>query len=639
MTESQRDEAQPSMADTILGLERKIVSDAGPLVDDVIQALDATVEFCKAGGLLERGTAKKTVEHYYTRLAAALTTFATHPATKLTVTTLDAICRRKQIIAYIFSASGYRSMRHLAPIMSDPKPEGGFAIRLDRAAVLLAFMSLDDITDELMDVALKQSPEILFRLTLGWLNQRAVLTAQGEKNRGRLLVSGHLFEELAIVDADIQQMINAWMYSSYATEPRKHQIKRSFNLMLANRLRAAGVTAQCKHYEQHKRPTMLVIHERFIAAHAMFRCYAPLIEQLRPHFRLVALSDEAWIDEASEDLFEHITKLPKQRTSISDIVKQIEDISPDVIYYPSLGMSHWTVMVAQMRLAPIQIASLGHPATTMIDNIDYVYTPRMEGDLTQVFSERVLVGESGELFEAHSEIDDDLPPLVEPSDREVRIAVNSKVMKLSYRLIEICKALTQASPVPLTFWFFPGERGLFYDGLQAAIAKEIPNSKVFKYTNYKYFLSQIAQCDFALSAFPFGNTNSTVDTALLGLPNIAHFGPECPAQSDKRVLETAGLPTWAVCETDQAFYELALEFVTNPEKRNSAIGGLSREEVRRNLLGNKKAQADNHFGEVFRQVYLHHNLIQKSEQRVWTHSALIKLSASRRSGAEGAVNA
>ena len=76
-----------------------------------------------------------------------------------------------------------------------------------------------------------------------------------------------------------------------------------------------------------------------------------------------------------------------------------------------------------MRLAPIQIANLGHPATTMTDNIDYVYTPRMEGD--QVFSERVLVGESGS-FQAHSEIDEELPPLVEPSDREVRVAVNSR---------------------------------------------------------------------------------------------------------------------------------------------------------------------------------------------------------------------
>ena len=49
-------------------------------------------------------------------------------------------------------------------------------------------------------------------------------------------------------------------------------------------------------------------------------------------------------------------------------------------------------------------------------------------------------------------------------------------MKLSYRLIEICKALTQ---VAFDVLVFPGERGLFYDGLQAAIAKEIPNSKVF----------------------------------------------------------------------------------------------------------------------------------------------------------------
>ena len=51
-----------------------------------------------------------------------------------------------------------------------------------------------------------------------------------------------------------------------------------------------------------------------------------LIEQLRPHFRLVALSDEAWIDDASEDLFETITKIAETK-NVKDIVDRSTNLS------------------------------------------------------------------------------------------------------------------------------------------------------------------------------------------------------------------------------------------------------------------------------------------------------------------------
>ena len=78
-------------------------------------------------------------------------------------------------------------------------------------------------------------------------------------------------------------------------------------------------------------------------------------------------------------------------------------------------------------------------------------------------------------------------------------------------------------------------------GYQPSIKRRIPEATVARYTNYREFLETIATCDLSLAAFPFGNTNSTVDTSLLGLPTVALFGPEPPAQTDKRVIEAAQL--------------------------------------------------------------------------------------------------
>ena len=62
---------------------------------------------------------------------------------------------------------------------------------VDRLAVFYAFVGLDDINDDLMQIALRQPPDLLVDLMLGWLNQRAILTKRGEDNRSMLLAAGH----------------------------------------------------------------------------------------------------------------------------------------------------------------------------------------------------------------------------------------------------------------------------------------------------------------------------------------------------------------------------------------------------------------------------------------------------------------
>ena len=55
---------------------------------------------------------------------------------------------------------------------------------------------------------------------------------------------------------------------------------------------------------------------------------------------------------------------------LRDWVAAIQDADLDVLVYPEIGMDEMTVKLASMRLAPVQVASWGHPETTGLPTID-----------------------------------------------------------------------------------------------------------------------------------------------------------------------------------------------------------------------------------------------------------------------------
>jgi hypothetical protein len=607
----------PKFEEVVRRYERVVYgSNHGLWFDATIKVIDDIQASCSIAGLAERGVPSAAREHWYTRLAAALTRFIADERTTLRFEELSKICRRKQAIAYIFNASGYRNMKHLLALMS-LDGEGPVRLALDRAPVLLAFCGLDDMPDELMSIALTQPPDLLLILMLGWLNQRAVLTDQGEKNRALLQRSGQLIESASITDRDIPLVVNAWMYATYSSEPQKHQIKKSFNVLLGKLLAPIKSELTPMAPPSRARPRMVVAHERFITPHAMFRCYAPLIRGLGKYFELIAIVEEDQIDDGSEELFNQIIRISKKKKDLREISARLRELQPDLMYFPSLGMSHWTVLLAQLRIAPIQLMTHGHPASSMSPEIDYVYLNEISGDLEAMHSERVLVGPNTLAFDAHSDLPDKLPALIEPSTREVRVAVNSKVMKLSSRLLSICKNLKENSSIPVRFSFLPGERNMYFDGLEAAIKCQLPSADVIPYLGYDKFLEEICRCDLAFAAFPFGNTNSTVDTSLLGLPTIARRGEDSAGQTDALVLRTAGLPDSLICDTDEQYYETALRMIEDRSYREALTSGLDRAEIRRRLVENQSKQENDPFPQMVWQLYLRHQEIQQSDQRVF----------------------
>jgi hypothetical protein len=81
--------------------------------------------------------------------------------------------------------------------------------------------------------------------------------------------------------------------------------------------------------------------------------------------------DWPWIKEAqalSDIYFPHVF------TSEKNIIGIIEKMHPDIIFYPEISMADIIYSIATRRLAPLQVASWGHPTTTGIPNIDIFFS-------------------------------------------------------------------------------------------------------------------------------------------------------------------------------------------------------------------------------------------------------------------------
>lgn len=58
----------------------------------------------------------------------------------------------------------------------------------------------------------------------------------------------------------------------------------------------------------------------------------------------------------------------------ADWMSHMTSDKPDIIFYPEIGMDQETIKLATLRLAPLQVASWGHPVTTGLPTIDIFYS-------------------------------------------------------------------------------------------------------------------------------------------------------------------------------------------------------------------------------------------------------------------------
>jgi protein O-GlcNAc transferase len=557
----------------------------------------------------------------YSRLAAAIGALFVDPAFAISPQGFLLLATHHRTLDAVFQASVFGNSDHLVRSLGAVDPDGR-ALVLDRAqaAKLLLLHSLDSDLDLPLAQVREVAPDLAAPFFLSLLSEFVILSEAAYRRREALLGMGDVLEDAEPSLPLVRSAAEAYAHCSYATSANKHDIKKALNSLMQRFVQSRStLPAMPPQRQVRPRPTMLVALEWFSSSHAMYRCYATLLRGLRAQFRLVAAVRSCAIDTVARSLFDEVIEFPPV-VDLGEAVRRISAVAPDLLYYPSVGLEPWCAALASVRLAPVQFCTLGHPATTNSEAMDYVLLSDACPGTPGRFSETVVLV-SG------------LPPMLSYPEAQfparkarvspatLRVAVSAMMAKISVPFLRACSRIASRAAQPLEFHFFTMPHGVNWFRAQRMLGKWFPSATVHRPMPYNDYLRRFGECDVHLSTFPFGGTNTNIDSMKLGLPIVTLEGSEVHGQSDAAMMRAAGLPEWLIARSVGEYEEAALKLVSEQRTRSAIAEQLLGTDIDAALGERRDSGSVEDFCSAVAWLYAGHESIQATGRRYWTVEA------------------
>lgn len=515
--------------------------------------------------------------HFASRIAAAIAGLFADPNFQLSEPGFRRLIPLQRWLTSIFGASPLANADHALYSFNERGYDSRGQITLnDRDLFKFCLLySLDSNVPLQADVLWQKNKLLAVSLFLALLASRVVGTDEALAKKELLLEwLPPKLGELSLDDVPVVGILHdVWMHCSYALRSDKHRIKRSINGLIRRKLLALGLADIARQPPaQREKPVVLCILEWFTANHSIYRTHSVSMQALRESYRLVGVSLREASDDITRQVFDEVHVVPRNQdvfATVRQIRELAETLAPDLVYYPSAGMFLDTIFLLNLRLAPMQMVALGHPATTHSEFIDYVLVEEDYIGDPKRFSEK-LVALPRESIPYRPPADcPKIKPVIRQKPEPVRIAVAASLMKINAAFLAALRSIAQGAKVPVEFHFFSGTAfGLSKVYLQNVIRRKLSDwAVVYPHLTYPSYLENINRCDMFLNPFPFGNTNGIVDTVRQGLPGVCLTGPEVHEHIDEGLFRRLGLPEWLITRSADEYIRAAIRLVDNAAER------------------------------------------------------------------------
>jgi hypothetical protein len=311
--------------------------------------------------------------------------------------------------------------------------------------------------------------------------------------------------------------------------------------------------------------------------HSVFRNYAHYVRALRGKYHLTFVQLGDYVPTIEEGGFDEMLRVG--RTGGATDIAPIASNDFQVAYFPDVGMTPESIALANMRLAPIQMASPGHSVSSFGAEIDYF----ISGAAVEVpdsperhYSERlVLLPDCGVIHNR---------PLYEPrgvvkSVPEFVINCPAFSHKMNVRYCRLLQRVIAESKLPLRIRLFVGStlagqanappflREL-HDILRGARVEVIGNR------TYENYMALMEEGDISIDSFHFGGCNTIADSLFLRIPTVTYEGDRWYNRIGSQMLRMVGVPE-LIATNDDDYVRLVTRLIHDAAWRAQIRGHLA----------------------------------------------------------------
>jgi hypothetical protein len=447
----------------------------------------------------------------------------------------------------------------------------GFRAKSDLYKYLLLASVRDDLSVGILIQLAKQAPEKVYHvLLLCWadqweLNDVAVI------NKNKL---ASCLLQLSEVTPSIQSLFaiqKCLAKSAYLTD-------QFINIhpVLLHLLRNYARSKNLKAYAEPRlmdlplatgKPKLLLFCECFWPGHVVHRCFIELITPLREVFEVIAITNIKDYQYPPWNFCDQVITFDNDLFSIHLFIDRIVKLHPSMIIYTSLGMRLWTLVTAQLRLAPVQIVLPGHPDDRIADfeHIDYLAV----GNFFSRENHKFLHYEApGSIY---------LPASIDKTDVKtlghngpIKLGVCANIFKLNQPILTLLLNLKSHYQGEIELHVFQNLGGIEYQIGNTQVSAFLPTATVHpRYQRSKY-LATLRTLDVLMGTFPFGGENSILDALSQRVPVFINVGDTISQRLDHRLITSLpGFPAYAVNQNTKDLEIHILKFLRDKNLRTS----------------------------------------------------------------------
>jgi len=266
----------------------------------------------------------------------------------------------------------------------------------------------------------------------------------------------------------------------------------------------------------------------YLKLHTIGHWMRGLIAHLsRDDFEVIVLSIGSHEDEIAGFIKEHADRYLELPKGLPAARRLVAEQQLDVLFYPDIGLEPVASTLAFSRLAPVQLATLGHPVTTGIDAIDYfISAETLESDeAAEHYTETLIRLKVPPIYFYRPQ----LPARLQPREKfglraeDHVYACLQSAFKFHPEFDKILGGILRGDPratLLLSRWAAPHWEELLRQRFAATLPDVVDRIRFLPLLSYPDYLNLLALADVQLDTLHFGGGSTSYEGLAVGTPIV-----------------------------------------------------------------------------------------------------------------------